>query len=219
MALLEHADADQIETLLEPAHLLVVLQRCGRDLDDVKGRLVADEPPGQLLLELFEEGRSADELLALMPPGALERTRARSVARGDHEEAPLRRADLDPSLKLTALRRPAIVAWFAALTVPAMLASGSLPEWALSPTTATAVAVVLAMISGALVAEERALRIAGAVSGLIGAPGAVWLSYLWLSLRDQALRLELALAVALGALPGMVIFLVAYLVHQRGKGA
>lgn len=217
LALLDHANADQLETLLEPAHLLVVLEECGRDRTTIQRKIDAGAVPGTLLLELFGEGRTAEELVAMLPDGALERTRARSKERGDAIEKPVRRADLDPSLALTELNRPAVIAWFAALTVPAMLASGVLPEWSISTSTAVPIAVLAAGAAGAFIAEPTRLRVAGLVAGLVGAPGAVLLSSYWLAMREQPLRIELALAVALGALPGMVLFLVAYFRHERRR--
>lgn len=217
LALLDHADADQLETLLEPAHLLIVLEGCGRDREKLKRELEAGIIPGTLLLELFEQGRTADELVGMLPEGALERTRARSKARGDHQETPIRRVDLDPSLALTELSRPAVIGWLAALTVPAMLASGALPEWTIDATTAVAVAAVAAAICGALIARPTSLRVAGVVAGLVAAPGSVLLSAYWLALRERPLRLELALAVALGALPGILLFVVAYFRHERRR--
>ncbi|MEQ9322063.1 MAG: hypothetical protein RIF41_23040 [Polyangiaceae bacterium] len=217
LALLDHTSADQLETLLEPVHLLIVLEGCGRDRETIQHAIDTGAVPGTLLLALFDEGRTAEELVAMLPDGALERTRARSKARGDADEKPVRRADLDPSLALTDLNRPAVIAWFAALTVPAMLASGALPEWTIATSTAVPGAIVAAGAAGAFIAEPTRLRVAGLVAGLVGAPGAVLLSSHWLALREQPLRIELAMAVALGALPGMVIFLVAYFRHERRR--
>ena len=98
-----------------------------------------------------------------------------------------------------------------------MLASGALPEWTIDTSTAVALAVAVATLMGAFVAQPVSLRVAGIVAGLIAAPASVLLSTYWLSLRDRPLKIELILAVTLGALPGILLFAVVFVVHERRK--
>jgi hypothetical protein len=212
LALLEHADGDQLEVLLEPANLLVVLGACGHDRERVKQQLGRGGTPGTLLLGVFERGKTADELIAMLPEAARQPPIRAAKERTSAPAGPIAPVPITapaPGPEVTnalETRHAALVAWLAALTVPAMLASGVLPLWTIESSTAIALAAPLACLSGAFIAGRPGLRVAGAVGGLVSAPGAVWLAVLWMGLRDNPLRLELALAIAIGALPGLAIY-------------
>ena len=79
LALLDHTSADQLETLLEPVHLLIVLEGCGRDRETIQHAIDTGAVPGTLLLALFDEGRTAEELVAMLPDGALRKRRENQV--------------------------------------------------------------------------------------------------------------------------------------------
>ena len=84
LALLEHADGSQLLVLMEPANVLRLLREDGWSDEAVRTALEQEKKlPGELLLGLFERGRTADELLALLGPdavAAVEAERAKPAA-------------------------------------------------------------------------------------------------------------------------------------------
>jgi hypothetical protein len=235
LALLDHADADQLLVLLDAQNLLSVLEHHGRERETLKRELARGQSPGTLLLGLFEQGHSAAALISILPPGTLERVKsegeaAKAANKGGFEKraaltsqprAPASSASrVQPSPARGPTSGPkvtvALVAYLVALTVPAMLVSGVLPLWTISLSTGIAIAGIGAGLAGLFAAHGWPMRIAGMVSGVLSAPGAVALTYLWLLLRGgTVLRIELALAVTIGALPGAILYGVCRAVYQR----
>ena len=72
LALLEHADASELLVLMEAENVLALLRQDGWSDDDVRTALKKEKKlPGELLLGLFERGRTAAELLAMLGPKAI----------------------------------------------------------------------------------------------------------------------------------------------------
>ena len=72
LALLEHADANELLVLMKPENVLALLRNDGWT-DEAVGVALKDEKklPGELLLGLIQRGRTAAELLAQLGPEAL----------------------------------------------------------------------------------------------------------------------------------------------------
>ena len=72
LALLEHADANELLVLMKPENVLALLRNDGWT-DEAVGVALKDEKklPGELLLGLIQRGRTVAELLAQLGPEAL----------------------------------------------------------------------------------------------------------------------------------------------------
>ena len=237
LSLLEFADGDQLLVLLEAENLLVVLEHHGRDRARLRRELSTGSSPGELLLALFREGHQAADLIALLPPDAIAKAKARTEAkeakRPVSAEAPKASAGAasSPSGATPGARSAplsagssalpvALIVYLVALVVPSMLVSGALPDWTISISTGIAIAALGAGMAGLFAASAWPLRVAGAIGGVLSAPGAVLLTAGWLALRGSVLRIELALTVILGALPGVLFFALAAALHRRfGKAS
>lgn len=72
LALLEHADASELLVLMEAENVLALLRQDGWSDDAVRTALKEEKKlPGELLLGLFERGRTAADLLAMLGPKAI----------------------------------------------------------------------------------------------------------------------------------------------------
>jgi hypothetical protein len=72
LALLEHTDASALLILMEPENVLTLLRHDGWTDDAVRKALKEEKKlPGELLLGLYERGRTTDELLAILGPAAV----------------------------------------------------------------------------------------------------------------------------------------------------
>jgi hypothetical protein len=72
LKLLEHADANELLVLMEAENVLALLRDDGWTDDDVRKALKEEKKlPGELLLGLFERGRTPAELLAVLGPKAI----------------------------------------------------------------------------------------------------------------------------------------------------
>jgi|GEM_PF-2152868 len=238
LSLLDHADADELLVLLDAENLLQVLEHYGRDREALRRELGHGHSPGTLLLGLFEQGHTAAALIAILPPGTLERMKSekanpekantvaplaqpRSTKAASSNRSTTRNANMiaarpdgagrvDPSISV------AFVAYLVALIVPAMLVSGVLPIWTISMSTGVVVAAIGAGLAGVFAGREWPIRIAGMISGVLSAPGAVVLTYVWILLRGGTiLRIEIALTVIIGALPGALLYALCRAIHRR----
>jgi hypothetical protein len=85
LALFEHTDADALLVLLEPVNLLALLRQDGWSDEAVRTALEVEKKlPGELVLGLFQRGRTTDELLAALGPAAVAEVaaeRAKSAAK------------------------------------------------------------------------------------------------------------------------------------------
>jgi hypothetical protein len=72
LALLEHADANELLVLMKPENVLALLRHDGWTDEAVRTALEKEKKlPGELLLGLFQRGRTPAELLAVLGPEAL----------------------------------------------------------------------------------------------------------------------------------------------------
>lgn len=72
LKLLEHADANELLVLMEAENILALLRDDGWTDDAVRKALKEEKKlPGELLLGLFERGRTASELLTVLGPKAI----------------------------------------------------------------------------------------------------------------------------------------------------
>lgn len=227
LELLEFADdGDQLLVLLEAENLLVVLEHHGRDRAQLRRELSAGASPGKLLLALFREGHKASDLIALLPPEAIAKVKARTAA-DEAARATARKTTSTSAAPSTLPPRPALlgagaaalpvafIAYLVALVVPSMLVAGVLPAWTISISTGVAAAALGAGVAGLFASSAWPLRLAGAIAGVLSAPGAVLLTAVWLALRGSAMRIELALTVILGAMPGVLFFALATALYRR----
>ena len=106
LALFEHTDADALLVLLEPRNLLVLLRQEGWSDEAVRTALeVEGKIPGELVLGLFQRGRTTEDLLAALGPAAVaevEAERARSAAKAAAKATEKSRAPGAPGRDATA---------------------------------------------------------------------------------------------------------------------
>ncbi len=93
LKLLEHADANELLVLMDAENVLALLRDDGWSDDAVRAALKEQKKlPGELLLGLFERGRTAAELLAVLGPkavAAMEAERAKPARTAGAESSPL----------------------------------------------------------------------------------------------------------------------------------
>jgi hypothetical protein len=104
LALLKHADGSELLVLMEPVNVLALLHADGWTDEAVRAALEKEKKlPGELLLGLFERGRTADELLAILGPAAV----AAVEAERNKPAAPALEAVSPPTAKAPASLAPA----------------------------------------------------------------------------------------------------------------
>lgn len=202
MELLEKAEASQLEVLLDPVNLLVLLHKKGHSGDDVRATL-RTKKPGELLLMLLESD-SPPSLIALLPPGARE---PRSRPATSHTP-PADRRHVTPFARQEPMHRAGM--WIlASSVVPALLLTGFLPEWQVNPTVGRLVAGALGALGGALFSHGKSATgstLRGLVLGTLAAEGGVVAVELWTHDRVSVFLVEICLALMLGALPAGLAF-------------
>jgi len=235
LVLLDHADPDTLLVLLKPENVLALLRHEGWSDEKVREALTRDNKhPGELVLGLFELGRTADDLLAALGPAAVAEvaaTRSANPARGgDAAPAAEASAGAAPAPRPAAAKRSApptpdragrtplqttgLVVVLAAALAPAMLGTMDLR-------------IALAML---VFGVGRSLGLIGLVGGLGGALAAAptrpwWIGFLsgavasvggcaavvgyvlWNARmgRTAVMRLEIAAVCGVGMLPALAL--------------
>ena len=213
-------DAAQLERLLEAANLVRILRAKGRSDDQIREDF-ATKLPGDLLLEVIREGASVEQLLALCEPAApakpaRPKQQKESDARrigpyappGEPEEEQERRYPVTtPFQETMSVHKVAGVLFAMSVIFPAMSLANFFPAWkALSPVGWIALGAAGAAATGALFVHKRAPYYVGALGGLLCAPGALIAILVWTNGRTSVMRIELAIAFLLGALPGALVY-------------
>jgi len=219
-------DADALERLLDAENLLAVLKHVGRSEDDVRAAIEGGARPGDLLLEVLDEGHHADDLLTILPPPgeARQETKPRSSAarapREKREKRPKREKITFESLGLTTLNKVGGIVAIVAIVIPGMIVGGFFPLWyGGDPVPWYVVALSLGAIGGALFARGRTPIWVGALGGAAAAVGGVALIVAMTADRLSVLKLELVLWVVLGALPGFLLYLLLGRLTRRASDA
>jgi hypothetical protein len=186
LALLQHTDGDTLIALLD----------------------------GQLLLELFEEGRTAAELVAVLGPEAVERAKREAEGR---RAAGAAKPAAGPAGMLGAVRDSQL--WFTLVALAALLPATlalldvgvALKLLALGPGPVLAGIAALGALGGAIGAKPPAGRVLGALAGALAAAGMFLGVYLYMvhgpgASRGSVLQLEIVLAALAGGVPGFAIY-------------
>ncbi len=243
LALLEHADASALLILMEPENVLALLRHDGWSDDDVRKALKVEKKlPGELLLGLYEKGRTTDELLATLGPAAVaaveaERTKPAAApappkASGAVAFAPAG-ANPAPSAPLARVgvgngraQVAGLVLVLAAALVPSMLSvfdmkiALTLLRLGIGPV--LGLVALVGAFGGALATGPSGRRWALALSGAVASAGgcvtvigyALWTAEMG---RTSLLRLEIAAVCMIGMLPALA--LAALLGKLTGKRA
>lgn len=222
IALLDHADGDTLLVLLDGKNLLTLLRRAGRSEADVARALrIEKRQPGELLLDLFREGRTSAELLGWIAPEDVERAK--------RESAEGRAAKSKPTAGLVAgllagreARRAAIrdaTLWLVLVSVaglaPAVIGlldlSAAIRMLALGPGPVLSAIATLGLAAGAIGAKTPPGRVRGAVAGALTSVGMFVGVYLYMTQgpaagRTSVLKIEIVLAAVLGAIPGFAAY-------------
>jgi hypothetical protein len=92
--------------------------------------------------------------------------------------------------------------------VPALSLAGFTPDWDVLPLYQWLCVAAVFGATGGAIYETSGRRIAAVVGGSIAAAGMAWLLPLYVDLRgaDSYYRIELALPITLGALPGFLLY-------------
>lgn len=219
LAILEKVpDAGQVERLIEPVNLLILLRAHGRSDEAIRAALKS-KIPGELLLELLNEGHTAEDLLALLPPQPAGKPGVEPAQKGASKPGvgPASKPASKPAFRL---QRPSEVAanlsglnkfgfFFAAFftIVPAMILAGFFPLWQVgSEVMWYGIATGGAALGGLLFAQGRLPAWIGLVGGALAAPGGLFLLAWWSAGRESVFHIELAAASMLGALPGVLVY-------------
>lgn len=232
LKLLEHADGSELLVLMEPENVLALLRADGQTDEDTRRALSVDKKlPGELLLGLFEKGRTAKDLLETLGPAAVaaveaERKksaeRAASAAAPTPAPAPTRRpavssaATSAPSL---AAARPTgtagvigLVLVLVAAIVPSLFSlldpAIALALGGLGLVTVLGVVAGVGALGGALATPASGRRWVTSIAGALASVGGC-LAVLAYGIamaawgRTSLLRIEIALACVLGMLPAV----------------
>ncbi len=110
-------------------------------------------------------------------------------------------------MEITGKRKVAIVVLTLSAVVPALLVSGFVPELSIAPLYASIAAGVGGVIAGFIVIDRNMQRpwaapLCGALVGL----GALWVTIFYASFRDRIFSLELGVVAIVGAIPGLILF-------------
>jgi hypothetical protein len=234
LALLQHADANELLVLMKPENVLALLRHDGWSDEAVRVALKDEKKlPGELILGLIQRGRTAAELLAQLGPEALaaveaERARpakapaAASLATASPAAAPTGDSLVVPRpLPLARVgvgggraQVAGLVLILAAALVPSMLAVFdmhiALALLVLGVGRVLGLVGLAGAVGGALAAAPGGRRWALALSGAVASIGgcAAVIGYaLWTARmgRTSLLRLEIALVCMIGMLPALAL--------------
>jgi hypothetical protein len=217
LVLLDHADPDTLLVLLKPENVLALLRHEGWSDDDVRAALTRDNKhPGELVLGLFERGRTAEELLATLGPAAVAEvaaTKAGNPARAA-EVAPREASAAPGSAGVSRRQTAGLVLVLAAALAPALLVLMDMKiALALLVFGTARVLCVIGLVGGlggALAAGPARpvwIGVLGGAAASVGGFAAV-VGYVLLNARmgrDTVLRLEIAAACGVGMLPGVAL--------------
>ena len=226
LELLEHTkDANQLEVLLEPSNLLYLLTQNGRTETTVKSALQSGTKPGELLLALFHEEHTADELIASLPEARREAGKATKTETAVPRKAPAKQPiptiqedDWAGSLlgKYTFYLAIGVVALTAVL--PAMALTGFLPMDIFSTTMSTTLfSAVVGAVAGLFYIPGRKISWRGSILGLLLNVGILWAVILYTMNRQTILRLELAIPLLLGVIPAFGVNALLVRLFERQK--
>lgn len=232
LKLLEHADASELLVLMKPENILALLRAEGRTDDEVRSALGEEKKlPGELLLGLFERGRTAAELVAILGPeavAAVEAERKASAAKKAHAPGPSvaverpspshTRAPMAPRDARTEAKPPIFVAGvvliFLAALAPSMLSildvSIALALLRVGAVPVLGLVGMTGAIGGALATRAGSRRwvlsLAGAlasVGGCLAVMGyGVWMATMG---RTSFIRIELIVICLIGMLPAVAL--------------
>jgi hypothetical protein len=222
LALLDHADGDTLLVLLDGKNLLTILRHAGRSEADVARALRAEKRnPGELLLELFREGRTSAELVGWLAPEEIERAK-RESAEGRAAKAKPAGGFVGGLLAGREARKAAIhdarlwlvlvsVAGLAPAIVGLLDLNAAIRMLALGPGPVLSGIATLGLAAGAIGAKTPPGRLRGAVAGALTAVGMFVGVYLYMTQgpaagRSTVLKLEIVIAAAVGALPGFAAY-------------
>jgi hypothetical protein len=201
-------DAAKLERMLEPANLLQILLARGRGKDEIRVALKT-RLPGDLLLEVLREEKDPEALLALCTAPVAPRGAAAPPL------APAGAA-VEPFREGSTLNKVASYVLLFVVIIPAMIVAGFFPAWqALSLEGWVAFATIGAALSGVGYVSGRAPWYVGALGGALVAPGALLAIYFYTRDRETVLRIEIAVAFFVGAIPGLIAY---YALFKKAAG-
>ena len=185
LTLFDHVDdVGQIEILIEAKNLRRVMHAAGHDDEAMRTMIAAGETPGSMLLGVLKSGRTAEELVALIPP----EDRVVSEAPAASPKRPTHPRDSASDAPGSTLSLPGFVlvacgAIFSALAV-------KIPDFGLLLLlywpAAVGVTAILGAVGGFMVLERK--RVAGVIIGAITAPLATFVAFsyiLWMALSER----------------------------------
>lgn len=233
LKLLEHADASELLVLMKPENILALLRAEGRTDDEVRRALGEEKKlPGELLLGLFERGRTASELVAMLGPeavAAVEAERKKSAAKAPQAPGPSapaerpapNRAPAPPAAPrpIGAEAKPplfvaGVVLIFLAALAPSMLSildvSIALALLRVGAVPVLGLVGMTGAIGGALATRAGnrrwVLTLAGALASVGGCLAVmaygVWMASLG---RTSFIRIELIVVCLIGMLPAVAV--------------
>lgn len=234
LKLLEHTDPSAIEILVEPEVLLALLRQHQGLTDDAIRERLKTQSPGELLLGLFEQGRTTDELFGSIDPELKARLESKvaeaktrqkrsgeTEASGKTTGTPKHAAYRDSSGRRSNAHRAvpmaeglvlAVVVAVGMIPAMAFMVSMNASLWILvNAKWVIATVFVIAGTAGALIAKEHRFWLAFLACGLgaVGGGAALAAYLVWGTQgRTTVLKIELGLAFFVGLLPGLVLFAV-----------
>lgn len=207
LTLMDHVDdVNQLEVFLEAKNLQRIMHAAGHDDAAMRRMIAAGETPGTMLLGVFKSGRTADEMMALIPPedrivepakksASTPGPKSASTSRSLASSASATPGDkTQPNLGGLLLVMGGAIVSGVAVKLP-MLGLYLVLYWPV----VLGVLAVLGGIGGAILIDRR--RSVGALVGSLCAPLATYLSYRyvgWMSVgmeRDTLLVIEPILVV------------------------
>lgn len=223
LELLELApDAESIELFLEPENLRAIANARGVSDDELRRRLAKGEIPGEILLAILRKEPDPKALRALCRAPITKATPGASIAE------PARNATATPAAfvaspppvrfagalpggafdEVSGLNKIGTAGVIASIIVPALIIGDVFSLWraGLSDAAWTAIATIGASLFGVLFVHRRAPAWVGLAGGPLVAPGAVLGIWWYTRLRPEPMRLEIVLAFAMGATPGLLAF-------------
>lgn len=112
-----------------------------------------------------------------------------------------------PFQETTTLHKVASWLFVIVVVLPALLLANFFPEWNVQPAGVwIAIATVGAALSGVAYVHGRAPHHVGLIGGALCAPGSLAAIAWWTSGRTSVLRIEVAIAFLLGAVPGVLVY-------------
>ena len=211
LALLDHTDPATLTVLLERPSLVRLLRHAGRSETDTAAAL-ASRMPGVVLLELFREGRTAEELVAALGPDATARIDQEGAMKGARPKTAAKALRYRPVQAVHRVGLFLVCGAGLALPLLSMLdVRFALLLLRLNIALIFAAIFVAGAVGGVLFAKGRVAWWTGALAGALCAVGGGLTTSWYVTLgpgagRESILRIEIAVAFLVGTLPGVVVY-------------